>query len=179
MGGIDKIFREEVEILEEMLRNKMIQDADEYVKHTYNWEYCRSGDRELVISALQNSANRLNYKFNLNFLAGEVSYIKWYHNDTWIRILNGYILPILQNTRRKRNPIPGVLRHEVFHRDGYHCRECGASNIETSLEVDHIIPVSQGGTDELENLQTLCRECNQAKGNRAWTAPPAPKAQGW
>ena len=153
----------------------MVEDADKFVKHTYNWEYHRSGEnRELVISSLQKSAGKLNYKFKLNFEDEKVSHIKWYHNDIWIQIVNGFHLPILpeKNLKPKRNPIPGVLRHEVFQRDGYRCRECGATNCETSLEVDHIIPVSQGGTDELGNLQTLCCMCNRAKGNRNWTAPP-------
>lgn len=69
---------------------------------------------------------------------------------------------------RKRKSIPGVLRHEVFKRDGYRCVECGATNKETTLHIDHIIPFSNGGTDELNNLQTLCETCNLAKSNRHW-----------
>ncbi|OBU85472.1 hypothetical protein MY55_15935 [Chromobacterium subtsugae] len=34
------------------------------------------------------------------------------------------------------------------------------------LTVDHIKPLSRGGTDDLENLQFLCRPCNSAKGAR-------------
>ncbi|WP_136314433.1 HNH endonuclease [Actinomyces procaprae] len=34
-----------------------------------------------------------------------------------------------------------------------------------SAEVDHIVPWAQGGTDELENLQILCRSCNLRKGD--------------
>lgn len=166
-----------------MLKNEMIEDADRFVKETYNWQYYCKGNgsyeaslrehRELVISALQKTAGKLNFRFSLNFEAEKVSHIKWYHQDTWIRIINGFILPLKpKKNKPSRSPIPGVLRHEVFQRDGYRCRECGATNLETSLEVDHIIPVAQGGTDELKNLQTLCTACNRAKGNRAWTAPP-------
>jgi 5-methylcytosine-specific restriction protein A len=68
----------------------------------------------------------------------------------------------------KRNPLTKSIRHEVFKRDNYRCVECGATNKDTQLEIDHIIPVSQGGTDELDNLQTLCFTCNRAKTNRAW-----------
>ena len=32
------------------------------------------------------------------------------------------------------------------------------------LEVDHIVPVSAGGTDEMSNLRVLCCECNRGKG---------------
>lgn len=71
-------------------------------------------------------------------------------------------------TRYGRQPIPRKLRHEVFKRDGYRCRECGASKDETSLEIDHIVPVARGGTNDISNLQTLCRECNRMKHTDEW-----------
>lgn len=46
------------------------------------------------------------------------------------------------------------------------CVKCGASpkkNSEVTLEVDHIIPVAEGGTNDPKNLQTLCWSCNQGK----------------
>lgn len=72
------------------------------------------------------------------------------------------------DTRYGRQPIPRQLRHEVFKRDGYRCRECGSSKDETSLEIDHIIPVVKGGTNDIDNLQTLCRECNRMKHTDEW-----------
>ena len=72
------------------------------------------------------------------------------------------------STRHGRHPIPRKLRHEVFKRDGYRCRECGASKDETSLEIDHIVPVAKGGTNDIDNLQTLCRECNRMKHTDEW-----------
>lgn len=72
------------------------------------------------------------------------------------------------DTRYGRQPIPRKLRHEVFQRDGYRCRECGASKDETSLEIDHIVPVARGGTNDIDNLQTLCRECNRMKHTDEW-----------
>ena len=70
--------------------------------------------------------------------------------------------------RYGRQPIPRKLRHQVFKRDGYRCRECGASKDETSLEIDHIVPVARGGTNNIDNLQTLCRECNRMKHTDEW-----------
>jgi len=69
---------------------------------------------------------------------------------------------------KKRDPIETRLRHEVFKKDNYKCKECGKGKEETTLHCDHILPVAQGGTDELDNLQTLCQSCNFAKSNRKW-----------
>ena len=72
------------------------------------------------------------------------------------------------STRTGRQSIPRKLRHQVFQRDGYRCRECGATNKQTRLHVDHIKPVAKGGTNDLSNLQTLCEKCNRAKYTDEW-----------
>ena len=72
------------------------------------------------------------------------------------------------STRTGRQSIPRKLRHQVFQRDGYRCRECGATNKQTRLHVDHIKPVAKGGTNDLSNLQTLCEACNRAKYTDEW-----------
>ena len=55
------------------------------------------------------------------------------------------------------------LRKLVVERDGAFCATCGS---ETSLTIDHIVPVIRGGTDALENLRVLCQSCNSRKGAR-------------
>lgn len=68
-----------------------------------------------------------------------------------------------------RTTIPLKDRWAVLKRDNYRCVKCGAnpsSNHEIELEVDHIFPVAKGGGNSLENLQVLCRECNQGKKDR-------------
>lgn len=70
---------------------------------------------------------------------------------------------------------PGVRR---LGKKGYwyRCAHCGkwcgrpgSDNISIKesdrMEVDHIRPWSQGGSDELYNLQPLCRPCNRSKSN--------------
>lgn len=94
-------------------------------------------------------------------------FIEKHNLEKIIRIPKHY-KKIFSGKEQKRSPIPESLRHEVFKRDGYRCVECGATNRETTLHVDHIIPKSEGGTDELDNLQTLCEKCNLAKKNRKW-----------
>jgi hypothetical protein len=55
------------------------------------------------------------------------------------------------------------LRFEVFKRDGFVCQYCGVSPPEAVLEVDHVEPVVEGGTDEMDNLVTACFACNRGK----------------
>lgn len=67
---------------------------------------------------------------------------------------------------KKRVPISKALRFEVFKRDNFTCQYCGRSAPEVVLEVDHIVPVSKGGTNDLFNLVTSCKECNRGKSNK-------------
>lgn len=64
------------------------------------------------------------------------------------------------------------LRFEVFKRDNFTCRYCGRKTPQVVLEVDHVIPVAKGGTDELDNLVTSCWECNRGKGAALLTEIP-------
>lgn len=66
----------------------------------------------------------------------------------------------------KRRAIPKKIRFEVFKRDSFTCQYCGAKAPDVLLEIDHIQPVSKGGTDDLLNLVTACKACNSGKGDR-------------
>ena len=52
------------------------------------------------------------------------------------------------------------VREYVLYRDGHKCQYCGKSN--TVLNVHHIIPRADGGTDRPDNLITLCETCHKA-----------------
>src|SRR5688572_16171970 len=61
------------------------------------------------------------------------------------------------------------LRAQVLTRDGYRCVACGYApwpwylSEAGTMRVDHIVPRVAGGSDTLDNLQTLCRVCHAAK----------------
>jgi len=65
-----------------------------------------------------------------------------------------------------RKQIRKKTRFEVFKRDNFICQYCGKSAPEVVLEIDHIKPVKEGGTNDIMNLVTSCRECNRGKGAR-------------
>ncbi len=60
--------------------------------------------------------------------------------------------------------IPSHVRQAVLDRDDYICRYCGRRS--QTVEVDHVVPVSQCGASTLSNLVTACRNCNRRKGGR-------------
>lgn len=59
-----------------------------------------------------------------------------------------------------------AVREEVFRRDEYRCNSCQCSGTAKTLEIDHIIPLALGGTNDLSNLQILCSSCNRQKRDR-------------
>lgn len=60
-------------------------------------------------------------------------------------------------------------RFEVLRRDNHTCRYCRATD--QPLTIDHVTPVSLGGTDDPSNLVTACRDCNAGKSSSSPDAP--------
>ncbi len=72
-------------------------------------------------------------------------------------------LPQKLAPKNQREEISIRKRFLVFKRYQFTCVICGRSGKGVKLEVDHRLPVSKGGTNSLDNLQTLCFECNRGK----------------
>jgi 5-methylcytosine-specific restriction endonuclease McrA len=69
--------------------------------------------------------------------------------------------------RGERKAITEKLRYQVLSRDGFRCKTCGrGADNGIKLQVDHIVPVDWGGTNDISNLLTLCEQCN--RGKKAW-----------
>lgn len=67
---------------------------------------------------------------------------------------------------KKSRYVSTSVRVDVFKRDNFRCVFCGLTSGQTQLQIDHIIPVSKGGSNQIDNLQTLCVDCNRGKSDR-------------
>jgi hypothetical protein len=77
----------------------------------------------------------------------------------------------------KRPGIGKRARFDVFKRDGFACKYCGAAPPEALLEIDHVIPVCDGGTNDEANLITACFECNRGKAGISLSVIPKSLAE--
>lgn len=53
----------------------------------------------------------------------------------------------------------------IYYRDNKKCFYCDKSLKFKQITLDHLIPVSKGGVDEIFNIVTCCKTCNKFKGN--------------
>jgi excisionase family DNA binding protein len=65
--------------------------------------------------------------------------------------------------RRLTGSLLYAIRFSVFQRDQFTCQYCGQRAPNVQLELEHRIPVCEGGTDEMDNLVTACTACNRGK----------------
>lgn len=79
--------------------------------------------------------------------------------------MNMYGLKLIDDRKKQSNrpPLSPKLRYNVLRRDGFTCQYCGRTAQDGLLEIDHIVPIKMGGTNDIDNLQTACKECNRGK----------------
>lgn len=70
-----------------------------------------------------------------------------------------------------RAKMPRWVQRAVFYRDRGRCVFCrrdltGLVNIQGELHYDHIVPLAQGGINDVTNIQLACKTCNSKKGAR-------------
>lgn len=85
-----------------------------------------------------------------------------------------YMLVSLERLPAIGRSISARLRNEILERNGFTCQRCGATagdpnplnpSRKVRLHIDHLVPISQGGTDDKDNLQAVCSTCNQGRAN--------------
>ncbi len=80
---------------------------------------------------------------------------------------------LIERVRKHNNYYESVNPLKVFMRDGWRCQLCGkqlkkkdrGKIIDKAPELDHIIPLSKGGSHSYQNTQCACRKCNGEKNN--------------
>lgn len=83
------------------------------------------------------------------------------------KLAEAYRKKLKAQRQKTRSYLKPSLRFKILHRDQYRCQTCGASAAGgADLHIDHILPVSKGGTNDELNLRALCSECNIGRGNR-------------
>jgi hypothetical protein len=63
------------------------------------------------------------------------------------------------------------LRFEILRRDNHTCQYCGETAPNVTLHVDHVVPVTLGGSDKPDNLVAACKDCNLGKTSVPAGAP--------
>jgi 5-methylcytosine-specific restriction endonuclease McrA len=77
------------------------------------------------------------------------------------------VIRLLRYVRiKKRFDYVPFSRANIYARDGYTCQYCAHSFPTQELTFDHVVPVSQGGRKDWENIVTCCVSCNRRKGGR-------------
>lgn len=76
---------------------------------------------------------------------------------------HGEVVTVQGRSWVRRGYVKKHVRAAVYARDGHACVNCGSTK---ALQIDHIEPVSNGGSNEPDNLRTLCRSCNTSLCNR-------------
>lgn len=83
-----------------------------------------------------------------------------------------------EKEKRKDGPSAQV-KLRVLTRDRFTCTYCGAKGADAELQVDHIHPVSKGGSHHMANLTTACRSCNSTKRDKIGVTPTTARFSSW
>ena len=87
--------------------------------------------------------------------------------NNWAKKNKEYVLYNASNQKYKRKGAKGNHSikewRELKEKLNYTCQRCGRKEPEIKLTKDHIIPISKGGTNYINNLQPLCMRCNCSK----------------
>ena len=91
-------------------------------------------------------------------------------NEESVGTVTGYIrvprVILLQAFDRVPKRHVRFSRINIYARDSNTCQYCGEGKLRSDLNLDHVVPRTQGGRSTWENVVCCCRECNRRKGGR-------------
>lgn len=102
------------------------------------------------------------------FVLGKVDVLEEYEEEIRSRSF-ALKTPAVVRLKTGGKPTKSVVRFSrvnVYTRDGFRCRHCGAKKSPRELNYDHVVPRARGGKTDWENIVTSCYACNDRKGGR-------------
>ena len=110
---------------------------------------------------------------NLTYFRGEAVFVLEYHSDEVRSVSKAFKIPsviMLTGSRDKHtNENLTISSKNIFMRDNFVCQWCGKKLTASSATVDHVFPMSRGGTNTWRNVVTCCFKCNNDKNNLTGT----------
>ena len=139
---------------------------DSYSQLTYMlWESSEDSVKLYTYEEVDNFEEILSTARRLQlFDVDSIHTIRYYLRKCW-RDYRDYLDRKRNETRRnacKFTAMPEV-RNYVFTKYGRECLCCGSAE---KIALDHVVPITKGGADDVGNLQPLCRSCNSKKGTK-------------
>jgi len=106
---------------------------------------------------------------NLEFAEKFNKYMLNYRKQYWQD--NKFIVSTKTKANRNNRRTSGILTYKdiiyIYERDNYSCHYCSKKELSgLDLNIDHYIPISKGGTNELNNLVVSCHSCNSKKKSK-------------
>ena len=122
---------------------------------------CKICDKKISAEWLLNNYEHMR-KLNANWYAKNAEHDRnktkeWRNNNPEKTRLQN----LRYRTSKAKNGVYKISKKYLLNLYSSSCYVCGSKS---DIEVDHIIPISRGGTHSEGNLQPLCRSCNASKG---------------
>ena len=111
----------------------------------------------------------VSWKDAINYMwLDKVHVLEWY--DDWVVRSPSFetrvpAVMMVKNYVRK-NKHPRFSKFNVSLRDRFKCQYCGTDVSKATVTMDHVYPVSMGGTTCWENIVASCMKCNTTKGSK-------------
>lgn len=157
----DKIKRELEEEKKKVESQKIIEEKEKLIRLQKQQQQQKFEQSEILHNKRIADEERYKNKIKTELLRKERE--KKLSSDAVKELIEDGLLTEYNDNVFERLPIPNYVKNAVWQRDKECCSYC-KSNI--NLEFDHIIPISKGGSNTIQNLQLLCRVCNRRKSNK-------------
>lgn len=130
---------------------------------------CWNGDAEYRLIAIEGKPSKAELDEHFPTVRGGI--LDGFHISNWTEnIEHNERYRDYMETRRvgsSRIPFTPEIRDHVWGETEGHCTYCGVKlRPFSTFSIDHVTPVSRGGTNDLTNLVACCKSCNSIKGDR-------------